>query len=31
MIKINLLRISPDSIYLEFDVQCPTDYVFTEL
>jgi len=31
MIQINLLRISPDSKYLEFSVECPTGYVFNQL
>lgn len=31
MIQINLLRISPDSRYLEFSVECPTDYRFNQL
>lgn len=31
MIQINLLRVSPDSKYLEFSVECPTDYVFNTL
>ena len=31
MISINLLRISPDSKYLEFSVECPTDYLFNKL
>lgn len=31
MITINLLRISPDSKYLEFSVECPIDYKFTRL
>lgn len=31
MIQINLLRISPDSQYLEFSVECPTDYTFNRL
>ena len=31
MIQINLLRISPDSQYLEFSVECPTGYVFNQL
>lgn len=31
MITINLLRISPDSAYLEFSVECPIDYKFTKL
>lgn len=31
MIQINLLRISPDSKYLEFSVECPTDYIFNKL
>lgn len=31
MIAINLLRISPDSKYLEFSVECPTDYLFNKL
>jgi len=31
MIQINLLRISPDSKYLEFSVECPTNYLFNKL
>ena len=31
MIQINLLRISPDSKYLEFSVECPTNYRFNKL
>lgn len=31
MISINLLRISPDSKYLEFDVECPANYRFNKL
>lgn len=31
MIQINLLRISPDSQYLEFSVECPTNYRFETL
>lgn len=31
MIQINLLRISPDSEYIEFSVECPTDYLFNKL
>lgn len=31
MIQINLLRISPDSQYLEFSVECPADYRFNLL
>lgn len=31
MIQINLLRISPDSEYLEFSVECPTNYRFDKL
>lgn len=31
MIQINLLRISPDSQYLEFSVECPTNYQFNTL
>lgn len=31
MITINLLRISPDSKYLEFSVECPTNYKFNKL
>lgn len=31
MIQINLLRISPDSRYLEFSVECPTNYTFNQL
>lgn len=31
MIQINLLRVSPDSQYLEFSVECPTGYTFTKL
>lgn len=31
MIQINLLRISPDSLYLEFSVECPINYTFTKL
>ena len=31
MIQINLLRISPDSQYLEFSVECPMDYTFNQL
>ncbi len=31
MIQINLLRVSPDSQYLEFSVECPADYVFNLL
>lgn len=31
MIQINLLRISPDSKYLEFSVECPTNYIFNTL
>lgn len=31
MIAINLLRITPDSQYLEFWVECPTDYRFNRL
>ena len=31
MIQINLLRISPDSQYLEFSVECPTNYRFNKL
>lgn len=31
MIQINLLRISPDSKYLEFSVKCPTNYLFNKL
>lgn len=30
-IQINLLRISPDSKYLEFSVECPTNYIFNKL
>jgi hypothetical protein len=30
-ITINLLRISPDSQYIEFSVSCPTGYVFNKL
>lgn len=31
MIKINLLRISPDSKYLEIDIECPYSYKFSNL
>jgi len=31
MIQINLLRVSPDSQYLEFSVECPTGYRFNTL
>ena len=31
MIQINLLRVSPDSQYLEFSVECPLDYTFNLL
>lgn len=31
MIQINLLRISPDSKYLEFSVECPANYRFNTL
>lgn len=31
MIQINLLRISPDSQYIEFSVECPTNYRFNKL
>ena len=31
MITINLLRISSDSKYLEFSVECPTNYKFNKL
>jgi len=31
MIEINLLRISPDSKYLEFSVECPINYLFNKL
>src|ERR1035437_5683557 len=31
MISINLLRISPDSKYLEFSVECPINYKFNKL
>ena len=31
MIQINLLRVSPDSQYLEFSVECPTNYRFNKL
>lgn len=31
MIQINLLRITPDSKYLEFSVECPINYTFTKL
>jgi hypothetical protein len=31
MITINLLRISPDSKYLEFSVECPLNYRFNKL
>ena len=31
MIQINLLRISPDSEYLEFSVECPANYRFNVL
>ena len=31
MITINLLRISPDSAYLEFSIECPINYKFTKL
>lgn len=31
MIQINYLRISSDSEYLEFDVECPSGYTFTKL
>ena len=31
MIQINLLRISPDSNYIEFSVECPTNYRFNTL
>lgn len=31
MIQINLLRISPDSKYLEFSVECPVNYRFNTL
>lgn len=31
MIQINLLRISPDSEYLEFSVECPANYRFNTL
>ena len=31
MIQINLLRVSPDSKYLEFSVECPTNYRFNKL
>ena len=31
MIQINLLRISPDSKYLEFSVECPINYKFNKL
>lgn len=31
MIHINLLRVSTDSKYLEFSVECPTDYRFNLL
>lgn len=31
MITINLLRISPDSQYLEFSVECPINYLFNKL
>jgi len=31
MIHINLLRVSTDSQYLEFSVECPTDYRFNLL
>ena len=30
-IQINLLRVSPDSEYLEFSVECPTNYRFDKL
>ena len=30
-IQINLLRISPDSQYLEFSVECPANYRFKKL
>lgn len=30
MIQVNLLRISPDSKYLEFSVECPIGYAFTK-
>ena len=31
MISINLLRISPDSKYLEFSIECPINYLFNKL
>jgi hypothetical protein len=31
MIQINLLRVSPDSQYIEFSVECPVDYKFNLL
>ena len=31
MIQINLLRISPDSKYIEFSIECPTNYRFNKL
>lgn len=31
MISVNLLRISPDSKYLEFSVECPVDYRFNRM
>lgn len=31
MIQINLLRISPDSKYIELSVECPTNYRFNTL
>ena len=31
MIQINLLRVSPDSQYLEFSVECPANYRFNVL
>ena len=31
MIQVNLLRVSPDSKYIEFSVECPTGYNFNLL
>jgi len=31
MIQINLLRVSPDSKYIEFSIECPTNYRFNVL
>jgi hypothetical protein len=31
MIQVNLLRVSPDSQYLEFSVECPVGYNFNLL